>query len=146
MNIGELAQRAGVNVQTLRYYEKRGLVPKPARSAGNYRRYDEAAVSRVRFIKRAQALGFTLDEVADLLRLQDTSHPDPDQVREVATARLEDIERRLAELQRMRDTLRTLVTACKRRRPDLSCPILATLADESSDEPVAKASPPRRHE
>jgi Hg(II)-responsive transcriptional regulator len=131
MKIGEVAKRAGVNAQTLRYYERRGLLPVPTRSLANYREYGDEVVTRVRFIKRAQAVGFDLHEVRDLLRLNDGPHKNPDQVRDLAITKLEEIEAKLSELGRMRTELRRLVGACKRRKRKLSCPILEALASST---------------
>ncbi len=130
MKIGEAARRAGVNVQTLRYYERRGLLPAPKRSGGNYREYDQEAVRRVQFIKRSQALGFELSEVRELLRLQDQPTCDPDSVRAVAESRVCDIEEKLTELTRTREALRGLIDSSKNRPPDASCPILDALATD----------------
>ena len=131
MKIGEVARLAGVNVQTLRYYERRGLIPEPTRSAGNYRVYPDVTVTRVRFIKRAQSLGFELEEVRDLLQLHDAPNRAPLKVRALAKSKLENIEQKMAELSRMRDVLRQLITECKQRKRNRCCPILDALQDEA---------------
>ncbi|WP_309111146.1 MerR family transcriptional regulator [Saccharothrix sp.] len=111
MRSGELAAAAGVNVQTLRYYERRGLLPEPRRSSGGYRDYDDDAVALLRVVKAAQRLGFTLDEVADLL---DTGrrHPTPD-LQARARAKLAEVDQRMADLARIReDLVRVLDARC----------------------------------
>ncbi len=130
MRIGEVARQAGVNVQTLRYYERRGLLPEPKRSDGNYREYEAGTASRVRFIKRAQALGFELEEIKELLDLHDAPNRAPAKVRRLAEDKLAEIERKLGELERMRGVLRGLVTQCRNRSRNRQCPILDALEDE----------------
>jgi MerR family mercuric resistance operon transcriptional regulator len=133
MRTGELAGRAGVNVETLRYYERRGLVEQPPRTPGGYRNYPAAAVEMLRFIKRAQQLGFTLDEVAELLHL-DAGGPDGcDTARALAQARQADLDARIADLQRMRDGLAELIETCARPRHDRRCPLLAALQPTTPD-------------
>jgi Hg(II)-responsive transcriptional regulator len=128
MRTSELAGRAGVNSETLRYYERRGLLNEPPRTSGGYRDYPDAAVELLRFVKRAQELGFTLDEVEELLHL-DSGGPDScDAARALAEARKADLEARIADLQRMRDSLAGLVTTCDLPRADRHCPLLATIA------------------
>jgi Hg(II)-responsive transcriptional regulator len=123
----ELAARAAVNPQTLRYYERRGLLPAPARSAGGYRTYPAEAVRRVQFIKRAQDLGFTLAEVESLLHLADGG-PDPcDRVRAMAEEKIADLARRIADLQALQAGLTRLVATCERPRAQRECPILHQL-------------------
>jgi Hg(II)-responsive transcriptional regulator len=126
MWIGETAERAGVNVQTLRYYERRGLLPKPPRRASGYREFPDDAVRVVRFIKRAQELGFSLDEVEDLLRLRRGSRLNRKQIRSVAERRVRQIEQKISELGRMRAALRQLVHACH-EGTTLDCPIIEAL-------------------
>src|SRR3954454_2034583 len=99
MRIGAAAARAGVNVQTWRYYERRGLLPRPPRRTSGYREFPDDAVKIVRFVKRAQDLGFTLDEVEELLRLRHDKRRDRARVRSVAEARVRQIDRKIAELQ-----------------------------------------------
>jgi Hg(II)-responsive transcriptional regulator len=136
MRTSELADRAGVNAETLRYYERRGLLERPPRTPGGYRDYPVGAVGLLRFIKRAQQLGFPLDEVDELLHL-DAGGPDScDAARELAGARMADLEARIADLARMRDSLGELVATCDLPRGDRSCPLLEALdgrpvADES---------------
>lgn len=126
MRTGEVAARAGVNVQTLRYYERRGLLGRPARSTSGYRQYPEQAVRIVRFVKRAQDLGFSLDEVADLLRLRRVSTSRRASAQALATAKLADIETKLQQLEAMRAALGHLLAACCGGRSE-DCPILEAL-------------------
>lgn len=109
MRSGELARAAGVGVQTLRYYERRGLLPAPRRTPAGYREYDDGAVALLRAVKAAQRLGFTLDEVADLLDTR-RRHPPPD-LQERARAKLAEVEERLADLARVREGLLEVVRA-----------------------------------
>jgi MerR family mercuric resistance operon transcriptional regulator len=123
MTIGALAQGAGVNVETIRFYQRRGLLAQPKRPAGGQRRYTEADVARLRFIKRAQDIGFTLAEVAELLRLERGCRDAHD----LAAAKLADVERRLADLGRVRSTLRALIARCEQGGTE-RCPIIESLA------------------
>jgi Hg(II)-responsive transcriptional regulator len=123
----ELAARAAVNPQTLRYYERRGLLAEPVRSPGGYRAYPSEAVRRVRFIKRAQELGFTLAEVETLLDLAGGG-PDPcDRVRELAAEKITDLRRRIADLQALQAGLTRLTATCELPRAQRECPILHEL-------------------
>jgi Hg(II)-responsive transcriptional regulator len=126
MWIGEAAEQAGVNVQTLRYYERRGLLPKPPRRASGYREFPDDAVRVVRFIKRAQELGFSLDEVEGLLKLRRGSRLNRRQIRSVAERRVRQIEQKISELARMRAALQRLVHACQ-EGTTLECPIIEAL-------------------
>ena len=126
LTIGAVAKSCGVNVETMRYYQRRGLLEAPRRPAGGVRRYGEDTVRRLRFIRRAQALGFTLGQIAELLRLERT--PDCDRARKLAAVKLADVELRLADLERMRQSLAALVRACVAGRDPRSCPIVESLA------------------
>lgn len=128
MRTSELAGRAGVRSETLRYYERRGLLDAPPRTVGGYRDYPETAVDLLRFVKRAQQLGFTLDEIEELLQLDGGGPDSCDAARALAEARKADLEARIADLQRMRDSLAELVATCDRPPVDRSCPLLATIA------------------
>jgi MerR family mercuric resistance operon transcriptional regulator len=128
MRTSELADRAGVNNQTLRYYERRGLLDTPPRTTGGYRDYPDAAVDLLHFVKRAQVLGFTLDEIEELLHL-DAGGPDScTAARALAEARKADLEARIADLQRMQDSLAELVATCDQPRVDRRCPLLTGIA------------------
>lgn len=125
LTIGRLARAAGVGVETIRYYQQRALLPVPA-SAGAIRHYPVGLAERIRFIKRAQELGFSLDEIAELLRLEDGSNRGS--IRRIASDRLNQIERKLADLKRMQRVLKHLVAECEHTHGDLPCPIIATLS------------------
>jgi Hg(II)-responsive transcriptional regulator len=126
MQTGEVAARAGVNIQTLRYYERRGLLGRPPRTASGYRRYSEDAVRIVRFVKRAQELGFTLDEAEQLLRLRRVTPAQQSSVRALATAKVADIESKMRQLAAMRAALQQMLSACCGDGA-LECPILEAL-------------------
>lgn len=127
MTIGQLAACAGIGADTVRYYEREGLMPTPRRSESGYRRYDAASATRLRFIRRARDLGFSLDDVRELLALSADGGHGTQGVRARAEARLADIERRIAELRRVQRGLRNLVEACPGHGPLDACPILAAL-------------------
>jgi Cu(I)-responsive transcriptional regulator len=126
MRIGTAAERAGVNVQTLRYYERRGLLPRAPRRTSGYREFPDDAVRIVRFVKRAQDLGFTLDEVEELLRLRNEKRRDRGRIRAVAEARVRDIDHKIAELQAMKKALTHLIDCCE-SGSRLECPIIEAL-------------------
>ncbi len=130
MKIGELAKRCGVNIDTIRYYERQGLLPEPDRLASGYRRYQVTDVERLRFVRRAKALGFSLDEIKELLAISDHRDEDMAELKATATAKLADVEGRLAELTRIRDGLHTLVEACPGQGALAQCPILNALASD----------------
>ncbi len=126
LTIGKLAQTAGVGVETVRYYQQRGLLAVP-QAAGAYRHYPASAIDRIRFVKRAQELGFSLDEVAELLSLEDGA--DRTAIRCVADARLNQIRTKLADLNRMKKVLSNLIDACQHTDKQAPCPIISILAD-----------------
>lgn len=132
MKIGELAKRCEVNIDTIRYYERQQLLPAPERMASGYRRYRTTDVARLRFVRRAKTLGFTLDEIRELLALSDHRDEDMGELKAAATAKLSDIEGRLAELARIRDGLQTLIEACPGHGALAQCPILNALASDES--------------
>ncbi|MGD9583635.1 MAG: MerR family transcriptional regulator [Lysobacterales bacterium] len=125
LTIGALAAAAGVGVETLRFYQRRGLLREPARPLGGIRRYQPADLARVRFIRRCQALGFRLDEVLDLLRLADGAHCDT--ARAIADDKLESVREKLAHLRHIERELAALVQACKAAGSDVSCPLIDAL-------------------
>lgn len=129
LTIGRLARAAGVGVETIRYYQQRGLLPVPT-AEGSFRQYPVALTARIHFIKRAQELGFSLDEITELLRLEDGANRSS--IRRIATERLVQIEKKLADLKRMQKTLKHLVIECEHTRRDLPCPIIASLVQEAS--------------
>lgn len=127
MRTSELAGRAGVHTETLRYYERRGLLAEPPRTLGGHRDYPVSAVELLRFVKRAQELGFTLDDVQELLHL-DAGGPDGcDAARVLAEHRRDDLAARIADLQRMHDSLSALVDSCDLPRADRRCALLDAL-------------------
>jgi Hg(II)-responsive transcriptional regulator len=133
MRIGEVAAEAGVGIQTLRYYERRGLLPIPKRQTSGYRRYDAEVIQRVRFIRRAQDLGFTLQEIADLLTLWSDSARSCGLVEHRASDTLARIDDKIRDLQQMRGALARYLTACRDRESFDICPLLAALGRETED-------------
>jgi MerR family transcriptional regulator, mercuric resistance operon regulatory protein len=127
LTIGAVAKQAGVNVETIRYYQRRRLLAVPRQPAGGVRRYAVDTVQRVRFIKRAQQLGFTLEEIAALLQLNDGRHCE--ETRAVAAQKLAQLERKIADLDAMRSSLAQLIRACARPDAGPRCPIIDALAD-----------------
>ena len=128
LTIGRLAESAQVNVETVRYYQRRGLLREPARPIGGVRRYSSDDVKRIRFIRRAQQLGFTLDEVTNLLKLEDGRSCR--ETEQVAQQKLRLVEGRIADLQRLRKTLRELIGRCESGRGRITCPIIESLMAE----------------
>ncbi|HSC93676.1 MAG TPA: MerR family transcriptional regulator [Burkholderiales bacterium] len=129
--IGDAAEAAGVGVETVRYYERRGLVPRPGRTPGAYRRYGGDHVGRIRFIKRAQSLGFSLEEIATLLELDDGT--DRRSIRRIAAARLEETRRRVADLKRIERVLAHLLHECEAHARAPRCPIIGAITGEGPE-------------
>lgn len=125
LTIGAFAKAAGVNVETIRFYQLKGLLPTPDRPYGRIRRYGEADVARVKFVKTAQRLGFSLDEIGQLLKLEDGTHCG--EAAELAALRLADVRAKLADLARIESALSKLVSKCHARRGKVSCPLIAAL-------------------
>ena len=125
MTIGQVAAAADVHVETIRYYQRLGLVGEPPRPLGGIRRYDDTTVARLRFIKRAQQLGFALDEVRHLLALEDGQSCR--ETRALAEKKLAVIDTRLSDLRRMQKSLKTLIAECDSGKRPRACPIIATL-------------------
>jgi MerR family mercuric resistance operon transcriptional regulator len=123
--ISGVAQAAGVNVETIRFYQRRGLLVEPAKPLGGIRRYGDAEVARVLFIKAAQRIGFTLDEIAQLLQLDDGTRCA--EARAIAEHKLADVRQRLSDLQRIETALAQLVDRCASRRGTVSCPLIDAL-------------------
>ncbi|MEO1765798.1 Hg(II)-responsive transcriptional regulator [Thiobacter aerophilum] len=130
ITIGTLARKAGVNIETIRYYQRRGLLQEPPKPAEGYRLYPLEAVARVLFIKRAQRLGFSLEEIINLLRLGEGNCSE---TKALAMQKLSAIESRLQDLERMRRTLQQLVQQCESGVAEARCPIVASLADREFD-------------
>ncbi|MBF6989431.1 Hg(II)-responsive transcriptional regulator [Cupriavidus sp. IK-TO18] len=125
LTIGAFAKAAEVNVETIRFYQRKGLLPEPDKPYGSIRRYGDADVTRVRFVKAAQRLGFSLDEIAELLLLEDGTHCE--EAGSLAEHKLNDVRAKLADLTRMEAVLSELVCACHARQGNVSCPLIASL-------------------
>ncbi len=126
LTIGGVAKAAGVNVETIRYYQRLQILEEPAKPLGGVRRYADVAVTRVQFIKRAQELGFSLAEIQRLLRLGDPQSCG--EARALASEKLALVESRVADLQRLRGVLKELIGRCDQRRGKVTCPIIESLA------------------
>ncbi|HUP29850.1 MAG TPA: MerR family transcriptional regulator [Usitatibacter sp.] len=131
MTIGRLAKAAGVNVETIRYYQRRGLIEEPQKPLGGQRRYPESALNALAFVRRAQNLGFSLDEVKALMALTETS--DCGAARVIAEQKRSVLASRIEELERMRKQLDTFVAACKRNKGKKPCPIVVALWKKEGD-------------
>lgn len=131
ISIGMLAKAAGVGVETVRFYERKGLLDAPARKDSGYRQYDHEAVERLQFIRRAQQVGFTLKEIQDLLALRENPDARRADVRDRATAKVADIDSKVRDLLAMRESLVTLLTSCEGDGPASGCPIIAALGDQN---------------
>ncbi len=130
LTIGLVARRAGVGVETVRFYERQGLIEEPPRRVSGYREYDDDAVARLGFIRRAKELGFTLKEIKELLSLRrDPSMPAVD-VRRRAESKIADIEAKIEMLQKMKNALKTLTSACRGHATSAECPLLHALDHE----------------
>jgi Hg(II)-responsive transcriptional regulator len=127
LTIGRLSQQADVHIETIRYYERRGLLPDPPRTESDYRQYDAESVTRLRFIKEAQELGFTLEEIRGLLALRVDKETSCESVREQAERKVADIEAKISMLQQMHSALQEMITACTQGGPDGDCPLMETL-------------------
>jgi Hg(II)-responsive transcriptional regulator len=130
MRSSQVADQAGVNVQTLRYYERRGLLPEPERSDSGYRSYDTQAVRTVRFIKGAQKLGFSLEEIDSLLALAGGGPRNCDAAKALANEKIGDLEAKITRMSVMRDSLRQLVATCDRTPSKRDCPLLEAIEDD----------------
>ena len=128
LKIGQLAQRAAVNLQTIRYHEREGLLPEPRRLSSGYRLYTDSMVRRVRFIKRAQEIGFSLAEIRELLSLR--ADGQRNEVRAIAQAKIADIEDKMRTLKAMKTVLNRLTERCSGCGPTSECPILESIDSE----------------
>ena len=128
LTIGAFAEAAGVHVETIRFYQRKGLLAEPDKPHGSIRRYGALDVSRMRFVKSAQRLGFSLDEIAELLRLEDGTHCEEASV--LAERKLKDVHEKQADLARMEAALSVLVGACHAKQGNISCPLIASLQAE----------------
>ncbi|MGE0460801.1 MAG: Hg(II)-responsive transcriptional regulator [Vicinamibacterales bacterium] len=138
-SIGTLAAAASVNVETIRFYQRKGLLSQPRRAYGQMRRYSDADLARVRFIKAAQRLGFSLEEIAGLLRLEDGTHCDD--ARLMAEEKLRDVEAKRRDLDRIARLLRQLVGACRHASDRVACPIIDALQHPT---PLERPASPHR--
>lgn len=129
MTIGTFAAAADVSVETIRFYQRRGLIREPVREFGTIRRYDPMDVARVRFVKSAQGLGFSLAEVAGLLQLEDGTHCD--EARTIALNKLKNVRGKLADLHSIERTLSSLVGACGSASGHIRCPLIAALDSDA---------------
>ena len=127
LKIGEVAERGGVNLQTIRYYEREKLLPEPPRLPSGYRIYPDQTVRRVRFIKRAQEIGFTLSEIRELLAIRMHTDGDSSEVRALAQAKISDIEAKIQTLQRMKGAFGRITERCTGCGPASECPILESI-------------------
>ena len=125
--IGALAETAGVNVETIRFYQRKGLMPEPEKPYGSIRRYGAAELARVRFIKSAQRLGFSLEEIGELLQLEDGARCS--EARQLAEQKLVDVRQKLSDLQRIESVLAGLVARCSAVRGRVNCPLIASLQE-----------------
>ena len=132
MTIGHLAKQAGVNLETVRYYERRGLLPKPPRSASGYRLFPTDSARRLRFIRRAQELGFSLKEIRELLSLRVSHTTTSKDIRVLAESKIADIDAKIRSLESMKRTLRKLTAVCRGCAPLAACPILESLDSEEA--------------
>lgn len=130
LSIGQVAQQAGVAIDTVRYYERNELLAPAGRLASGYRRYGNSELRRLRSIRRAKGLGFSLDDIRALLALSDER--DVAEVKRAAQRKRDDIDHRIAELQRIRDGLNTLIEVCPGHRRTVACPILTALSNEET--------------
>ena len=131
LTIGKVAAAAAVNVETIRFYQRRGLLTEPPKSPGGFRYYGNATIARVRFVKRAQALGFSLEEVLGLLALEESNACGP--THDAAVRKLQLVEERINDLKRIRSTLKNLVQQCEAGPGAVCCPIIESLAERASN-------------
>jgi len=129
LTIGKVAGQAGVGVETVRFYERSGLIDQPPRTGAGYRKYPEETVRRIRFIRHAKELGFSLKEIGELLDLQNDPAATCGDIQRRAEAKLDDIGRRIKELEKMRDVLAGLVESCSHNKPIGECPILSVVEE-----------------
>ena len=142
MTIGQVARQAGVGVETVRFYEREGLLEEPPRRESGYRQYTQDVIGRIQFIKRAKDLGFSLKEIGELLSLRVDPETTCGEVKQRAEAKMADIDAKLRDLQRMKEALATLVAACSGSGPTSQCPILDAL---ESHDTTARARPHPKH-
>lgn len=125
LTIGGLAKAANVSVETIRYYQRRGLIPEPQRPSGGIRRYGATETDRLMFVKTAQQLGFSLNEIGDLLRLDDGAHCE--EASALAERKLDDVREKIDKLKQIEAVLSDLVDQCCAQEGNISCPLIASL-------------------
>lgn len=135
MRIGELAGRSGIGIETIRYYEREGLLEEPEREPSGYRQYEESALARLRFIRRAKEVGFTLGEIKELLGLWFDPDAKAADVHERTERKIADIEEKICSLEKMKQSLRKILDQCDQRGSVRKCPLLAGLAGEYGQAP-----------
>jgi Hg(II)-responsive transcriptional regulator len=135
LTIGQIARQAGVGVETVRFYEREGLLEEPPRRASGYRQYPEQVVKRIHFIKRAQKLGFSLKEITELLMLRVNTQTSCEEVKQHAEAKIAEVEQKLIELQRMRQALLQVAALCTGQGPASACPMLDALDQQEAQDP-----------
>jgi len=133
LNIGQLAGQTGVTVETVRFYEKQGLIAAPTRSAGGYRQYPPETVQRLRFIQNAKDVGFTLRDIGELLAMREEPGTTCQDIQARASDKLVEVEQKLRELTRIRNALSRLVTKCRAQAVQGECPILTEFDNEESN-------------
>lgn len=124
MKIGEIAKRSGIGVETIRFYEREGLLQEPKRRPSGYRQYEESTFERLDYIRRAKELGFTLAEIRELLELSFVAHAGCDHIRQRAEAKVADIEGKIRSLQQMKRSLRKIVERCRTKNSTDDCPLV----------------------
>lgn len=127
LTIGQVAQKSGLGLETIRFYERKGLINAPPRTSSGYRQYPESILSRLYFVRSAKQLGFSLGEILELLRLRVDSQTTCDDVKERAIGKIVEIDRKIVALEQMRAALRRLTTQCEGEGPTGDCPILVAL-------------------
>lgn len=133
MTIGQVARLTELSVATVRYYESRGLIPEPPRTGSGYRQYSSETVDRLHFVKRAQALGFALEEIGEMLDLRVRQDTACEAVEALTSAKLADVRGRIRSLRRLETVLEDLVASCRSRTPTEECPVLDTLTEVRAD-------------
>lgn len=131
-SIGQIAKNSGISVETIRYYEKEGLLEKPQRRESGYRQYNSDAIDRLIFIQQAKKLGFSLKEIGELLSIKSDANTLCSDVKQLAQEKLGDIESKIKMLQRMRKSLKVLIDVCPGQAPISDCPILDSLGKRSA--------------
>jgi Hg(II)-responsive transcriptional regulator len=134
LTIGQVARNAGVGIETIRFYEREGLLEEPPRRASGYRQYSEQVIKRIHFIKRTQQLGFSLKEITELLLLRVDGPTSCEDVKQHAEAKIAEVERKLAELQHMRHALLHVAALCTGEGPASACPMLDALDQQELQE------------